>query len=470
MGTIRRIEPQAGPQTAFLSTRANIAIYGGAAGGGKTFGLLLETLRHFNNSLFSTVIFRRTTKQVTNPGGLWDQGMRIYPLINAEPKIGNLSFNFKSGMRVQFAHLEYDKNVYDWQGSEIPLLGFDELTHFTEFQFFYMLSRNRSQSGVPGYVRATTNPDSRSWVRQFLSWWIDDDTGLAITERAGVLRWFVRVSDEIIWADSKQELIDKYGEDKQPKSVTFIPAKLSDNRILVENDPSYQANLEALPRVDRMRLLDGNWNVEPSAGNYFQKSWFEVVDILPAEMKRMVRYWDRAATEARAGKDPDWTVGLKLGRHESGLFYVMDVVRDRWSPLKVEQAIKNTAVQDGVVTRIGIEQDPGQAGVAEAGNYTRLLAGFPVSVVRASVDKETRAKPVSAQCEAGNVKILRAPWNKAFLEELENFPDGAKDDQVDALSGAFNLTMATNTGDFSKKMAQSNIKSHAPSLRGADKW
>ncbi len=465
----RKIEPQKGPQWQFLATPADIAIYGGAAGGGKTFGLLLETLRHYNNALFSTVIFRRTTKQVTNPGGLWDQGMRIFLGIKAEPKIGTLSFHFPSGMRVQFAHLEYDKNVYDWQGSEIPLLGFDELTHFTEFQFFYMLSRNRSQSGVPGYVRATTNPDSRSWVKDFIQWWIDPETGYAIPERAGKIRWFIRLNDETHWADSKQELLDRF-PDEMPKSVTFIPAKLSDNKILMENDPSYRANLMALSRVERARLLDGNWNVEPSAGNFFRKEWFEIVDVLPAQMARQVRYWDRAATEAKKGKNPDWTAGLKLCRHSNGLFYVTDMVRGQWSPLNVESAVRNTARLDGVATKVGIEQDPGQAGVSEALNYTRLLAGFDVSLVRASQDKQTRAKPVSAQCEAGNVKILRGPWNKALLDELENFPDGEKDDQVDALSGAFNLMMASNTGDFSESMAQDTIETHAESLTGEISW
>lgn len=465
-----QIKPQPGPQTDFLSTPADIAIYGGAAGGGKTFALLLETLRHFSNALFSSVIFRRTTKQVTRPGGLWDQGMRLFSGLGAEPKIGTLSFNFKSGMRVQFGHLEHEKNIYDWQGSEIPLIGFDELTHFSESQFFYMLSRNRSQSGVPGYVRATTNPDSKSWVKKLIQWWLDLETGLPIPERAGKIRWFVRLDEEMFWADSKEELLERF-PDELPKSVTFIPAKLSDNKILMEKDPSYLANLKAQSRVERARLLDGNWNIEPAAGNFFNKEEFEIIDIAPAEMVKIIRYWDRAATEPKPGKDPDSTVGVKLGRDKQGVFYVLDVVRGQWSPAKVETRVKNTALQDGRRVKVGIEQDPGQAGIADALNYVKLLAGFDVEVVRVSTDKETRAKAVSAQCEFGNVKILRGDWNDTFLNELHNFPEGDHDDQVDALSGAFNLMMASNTGDFSKGMAQDTMESnHAPALTEELAW
>ena len=124
------IRPQPGPQEMFLATSADIALYGGAAGGGKSYGLLLEPLRHINNKHFGAVIFRRTTKQVTNEGGLFDTSEKLYPLFKARPV--NLTWKFPSGMSVTFAHLEYEKNVNDWQGSQIALIGFDELTHFTK--------------------------------------------------------------------------------------------------------------------------------------------------------------------------------------------------------------------------------------------------------------------------------------------------------------------------------------------------
>jgi hypothetical protein len=192
--TALKIEPQPGPQTEFLSTPADIAIYGGAAGGGKSFGLLLEPLRHHDNSKFGGVVFRATSVQVRNEGGLWDESMAIYPLFQAKPRESTLEWSFPSGMRMKFSHLEYDKDVLNWQGSQIPFIAFDELTHFSQRMFFYMLSRNRSASGVPGYIRATTNPDPKSWVRTFIDWWIGKD-GYAIPERSGVIRWFIRRDD-----------------------------------------------------------------------------------------------------------------------------------------------------------------------------------------------------------------------------------------------------------------------------------
>lgn len=430
--------PQPGKQTEFLSTKADIAIYGGSAGAGKSFALLLEPLRHFHNPKFGGVIFRRNSTQVRNQGGLWDESLQIYTPLKATPKQSYLEWIFPSGGKMKFAHLENEASVYDWQGSQIPFIGFDEVTHFTEKQFFYMLSRNRSMSGIPGYVRATCNPDTDSWVRRFIDWWIDED-GFPIEERSGKLRWFIRVEDELKWASSKEELIELYGDEQLPKSVTFIPAKIYDNKILISKDPSYLSSLKALSRVERMRLLEGNWNVRSSAGLYFQRGWFPIVDALPANPVSTVRYWDRASTKpSESNRDPDYTVGAKLHRYADGTYVVEHIARMRDTPLQVEKFVRNIASQDGFKTTICIEQDPGSAGVADVDNYIRMLAGFNIRVRKPSKDKVTRALPVSAQCEHGNIKLLRGDWNDSFLNEMENFPDASHDDQVDALSGAFN--------------------------------
>lgn len=432
------IGPQPGPQTAFLSSKASIALYGGAAGGGKSFGLLLEPLRHWNRPDFGTVIFRRSSVQVRNEGGLWDESMKLYGPLQAHPVESLLEWTFPKGSNLKFSHLEHDKTVFDWQGSQIPLMSFDELTHFTEKQFWYMLSRNRSSTGIPGYIRATCNPDFDSWVRQLVDWWIGDD-GFPISERAGKLRWFIRQDEQLIWANTREELIEKYGKDTLPKSFTFIPSKLQDNKILMQKDPAYLANLKALSRVERMRLLEGNWNVRASAGAFFQQGWFEVVEAIPAGYTQVCRYWDRAATKPNeSNRDPDWTRGLKMYKYPNNTFIVGDLRSAQDTPLNIEQLVKNTASFDGYQTTVFIEQDPGSSGVADAGTYTRLLSGFDVRVTRPTKAKDVRAKGVSAQSEAGNIKILKAPWNKDFFTELENFPEGSHDDIVDVFSGAFN--------------------------------
>ncbi len=439
-----KLRPQVGPQEQFLSTDADIAIYGGAAGGGKSWAMIFEPLRHMDNPKFGCVIFRRNSVQVRNEGGLWDESQNVYTLFHAHPREAYLEWQFPSGARVKFAHLEYDKNVLDWQGTSIPFIGFDELTHFTEQQFFYMLSRNRSTSGVKSYIRATTNPDPDSWVRRFIDWWIGED-GLPIKDRSGKLRWFIRIQDKFVWADTADEIFEQYGRgpEIQPKSVTFIPSKLEDNKILMQKDPGYLANLLAQNRVDRMRLKDGNWDVRAQAGMLFQREWFTTIDAVPGGWQRAIRFWDRAATKPNeTNKDPDWTRGLLMYKYPNSVFVVADLVSLRDTPGKVEALIKRTAINDGLDVEVWSQQDPGSAGVAEAEHFIAMLVGYNVHTMTTSKDKVTRAKPVSAQCEGGSIYVVRAKWNEEFFNELENFSDNdeeyAHDDIVDVLSGAFN--------------------------------
>src|SRR6056297_1192112 len=228
------IRAQPGPQERFLSCNADVAFYGGAAGGGKTFALLLNPLYNSGNGKFGSVTFRRTTKQVTSEGGLWDTASDLYSSIGAVPNQQQLNWKFPSGAKIGFAHMEHEKNRYDWQGAQIPLIQFDELTHFTWRQFSYMLSRNRSVSGVKGQIRATLNPDPDHWARRFIDWWIDDN-GFAIPERSGVVRHFIVQGDDTVWGDSREELEEKY-PGSLPKSFTFIKSSLTDNKILMEAD------------------------------------------------------------------------------------------------------------------------------------------------------------------------------------------------------------------------------------------
>jgi hypothetical protein len=205
---------------------------------------------------------------------------------------------FPSGANIGFHHLQLERDVYAWQGSQIALIAFDELTHFTEKQFFYMLSRNRSLCGIKPYVRATTNPDADSWVAEFISWWIDQETGYSIPERSGKVRYFYRVDGSILWGDTIQELVNKYQADpKLCKSVTFIASSIYDNQILLEANPEYLANLNGLDIVEKERLLKGNWKIRPSAGLYFKRENVRIVQHIPDNIISVCRSWDLAATE-----------------------------------------------------------------------------------------------------------------------------------------------------------------------------
>ena len=439
---------QPGPQTNFLRSPADICIYGGAAGGGKTVGLILEPLRHVRRiPNFTAVFFLRTMPQITNPGGLWDESRNLYLRLGGTPHLGAREWRWRRGGKIKFSHLQFDRTVYDWQGAQITLIGFDELTHFTAHQFFYMLSRNRSICGVRPYIRATCNPDADSWVADFLAWWIDPESGLAIPERAGVLRYFIRIAGTIEWADRPEELMQHLPrrddlppgfELPRPISVTFIPAHVFDNPALLQVNPDYPARLLSLPPLERERLLDGNWKIRAAAGLFFKRQWCTVVDEVRTDLD-IVRYWDLAATEKTEFNDPDWTVGIKLGRDKNGGYWLLDIVRRRANPGDVEKLLLDTATQDGKRVRIGFGQDPGQAGKSQALHLTRALSGFTVTSAPESGDKITRFGPFSSQCRAGNVTIRRGSWNEELFRVLEGFPERAHDDEVDACSGALEM-------------------------------
>jgi predicted phage terminase large subunit-like protein len=231
--------------------------------------------------------------------------------------------------------------------------------------------------------------------------------------------------------------------------MEFEPERRCRTSIGFEDPRTYDGELlfpDRFPRevVERDKVPMGSYAVAgqfqqrptPRSGGMFQRNDFEIVGAVPAGARRC-RAWDFAASAPKQGKQPDWTVGLKMA-HLDGVFYVEDVVRGRWKPGEVETTLKNTASQDGTDVIIRMPQDPGAAGKADAATKVKLLAGYAVEVQSVTGDKATRAKPASAQAEAGNVKLLRGDWNQAFLDEVCSFPNAQFDDQVDAFADALN--------------------------------
>ena len=443
-----------------MATPASICIYGGAAGGGKSFGLLLSALRYKNVPGFGCTIFRKNFNQIFAQGGLWDESMEIYHNVKgAYPKFARGQWLFcndegQTLSKVTFAHIEKDEDVHRWQGSQICEIGFDELTHFSEKIFFYMLSRNRSSCGVEPFVRATCNPDANSWVAKFIEWWIDQDTGYPIPERSGKIRWFIRRDETLYWANTRRELWERFNltteeERSEPRSVTFIMSKLSDNKELLRVNPGYLANLKALSQVERERLLMGNWKIKAAAGLYFKRSQLgDILNSVPADVIQWVRCWDLAATEKDEGGDPAYTAGVLMGKRANGRYVIANVVNKQMSASDVRQTIKHTAQMDMAQykrVRVRLPQDPGQAGKEQAQSYIKFLAGFDVTTVAESGSKEARAEPMAAQWQVGNFDIVYGDWNEEYLLQLENFPDGKFKDMVDASANAFAEIETKNT-------------------------
>lgn len=454
------IRPQEGPQTSFLASPADIVIFGGSAGGGKTFGLLMEPLRHIDNPKFGAVIFRRTYPEITNEGAMWDESLGIYPLLGAKSNKQDLIWTFPSGARVSFGHIQHDADLDKWTGAQIALIMFDQLETFSQRQFFYMLSRNRSTCGIRPYVRATCNPDPESFLLTFLDWWIADD-GFADLERLGKIRWFVRIGDKMAWADTAGELLALY-PNSMPLSVTYIPASLYDNKILMQKDPGYEGKLMALDPIERARLLGdrkrgGNWKVKPEAGKLFNRAWFRIVETAPIEDGCFdVRFGDFAATEKEIGKkDPDFTATVLMRHLPDGRVCILNVTADQLNPAEVESNFVNLVLQEHALSRLTRipyrarwEQEGGSAGKMVASNLSKKLKGVDAKAVPVAGkgDKLVRAKPLAAAAYAGNVLMLLGPWNQMFLEHMHHQPDWPHDDIMDAGAGAFNEGMEDPAG------------------------
>jgi len=171
----------------------------------------------------------------------------------------------------------------------------------------------------------------------------------------------------------------------------------------------------------------------PRAGGLIKPERIEIVDALPAKARRFTRGWDLAATKD-AG---DATAGVKLTIID-GVTYIIDLTHARGTADEVENLLVSTSQLDGNDTTQSIPQDPGQAGKSQASYLSKKLAGVTFEFTTESGDKAVRASPVIAQINAGNVKMVRAPWNQAFIEEMKLFPKGKYDDRIDGLSRAYN--------------------------------
>lgn len=185
-------------------------------------------------------------------------------------------------------------------------------------------------------------------------------------------------------------------------------------------------------------------NPTPDSDALFTTTRIVVVETMP-KIIRDVRAWDLAATLPTEGRDPDWTVGLKLGVTQEGHYIVTDITRIRAGPTEVANLIVATANQDGPKTLVGLPQDPGQAGKQQIAWLTQRLAGHRVRASPETGSKLLRATQPAAAIDTGSLSLLRAPWNRPFLDELREFPQGRKDDQVDALSRAFAALAQGNT-------------------------
>lgn len=427
--------PYPGPQTRFQELSCFEVLYGGAAGGGKSAGGVVAALRHIGRGFgpaYKALILRREYTEIEQ--SILPETEKYYPALGGRYLQQKHRWVFPGGERVQLGHAQHLEDIKKLLGTEYQYVYLDEVTTFEKSQYTYVISRLRStHPGIRRRLRSGTNPGSRghAWVFERFGAWLDPDA--PVKAESGQVLYFCRREDETEYVVPKGT----------PKSLgrCFIAATTKDNPA-IDDVEGYLRQLDELDAVTRAQLKSGNWLIKPARGLYYKRAWFgELLDEAPDDCS-WVRWWDRAATEEQKGKDPDWTVGLKLARVRTGAltgkYVIGGVVRMRGSPGEVARTIKMTADMDGRGTMIAMPEDPGAAGKFESDAYSKLLTGFNVRFFRETGDKVTRQNPVSAQAERGNVRLVRGPWNEPFLQVLEAFPEGGHDDDVDALGGAFN--------------------------------
>ena len=478
-----RWNPQPGPQTIFAETSADIALIGGSPGGGKSVSLLYEfakltQYRHARR--VRGTAFRRTQVALEKGGSLWDRAKEMLPAFGGIVLEKATSIRFEASSiqiedqhRIDFAHLHAlgSERLYD--GSEQDLVIFDELQDFEESQFWYLVSRMRSTTGLRPRMRASCNAEPDSWLARLLDsgGWIGED-GYIRPERSGVVRWFVRSeeTDELEWFDSEHEARASFPElgPEEVMSFTFVLARTSDNRRLSKHDPGYRGRMRNLLRRDRLRLFGesgedrgGNWLNQDVAGDFFALDAIKFVDGPPSRIVRTVRGWDFGSSEPTAKEpNPDWTEGARVSWCEGGEIYIEDVASAQLGPISTTRFVERVAERDGALVEQAIFQDAGAAGKRDAETTAALLEDLRLSArivssarrsnetdaeptrrsskkrERSSLAKQALAKPWALLAEQGRVYARRAEWNAKLRRQTHPFPNGKKDDLIDAISCA----------------------------------
>ena len=221
--------PHPGPQYEFCTRPEFEVLFGGSAGPGKTDCLIVEAARYVHVEGYRAILFRRTFPQLQE---IIDRCWNMYPQWGGVYKAGEHRWYFGRNTFIQLSHMQHEANMYDHQGKEYHFAGFDELTQFLEAQYMYLHSRVRMPpKGVPLRIRSTTNPGGIGHV--FCK------------------KRFIDVANPL----------ETYIDPMSGQSRCFVPATVYDNPTLISEDPLYVKRLEALPEIEKMRLLYGKWDI-----------------------------------------------------------------------------------------------------------------------------------------------------------------------------------------------------------------
>jgi predicted phage terminase large subunit-like protein len=440
-------------QMVYLSLNVREALYGGAAGGGKSDALLMAALQYVDVPGYSALILRRTWPDLVLPGAIMDRAKSWLANTPAKMHDGGRSYTFPSGAKLQFGYLARDDDKFRYQSAEFQFIGFDELTQWDrEETYDYMFSRirrpaisclncntNLARETTPGRTHMYKHTTALGRLKcgknaypdpAVLAQYPDAPDGVNIFNVPLRMRSATNPGGRgAHWV--KARLVDP--RTKRKKAV-FIPARLMDNPSL--DQETYRENLMHLSPVERERLLNGDWEIT-EGGDMFERTDFYPTEHMASAQAKRVRFWDMAASD---GDRSDWTVGA-LCALEDGVFTIEHIVRVRKKPHETEKLLAQTAQMDGLNVHIRMEQEGGSAGKAIIDSYRRgVFQGYNFDGIKSTGSKEARASALAsyAKNNSKNVRMVIAGWNRDFLDEFELFPNGAHDDIVDSTASAYN--------------------------------
>lgn len=456
------IGPTSLKQEMFLTTKAKITVFGGSLCSGKSTMGLMKHLLYVNDPNYRGYVIRKQQTTIMKTGGLFESARDLYLRYDPRVKVNkkHMTFTFPSGAVVGMGHCETDEDAEKWRGPEFQGAMIDEGNQLQERHVDRIFSRLRTTKAdmVPN-MWLTCNPDPDSFVFQWIQWWLypkgHEFEGRPDPAKCGVLRYYIRQNNVMVWGDSVEEMLEKYGTKDEagnfypqddlrqlckPISMTFIGATILDNPIAIKKNPEYLATLMGLPRVERERDFEGNWLVRADKSTFFQREWIKEAHQDPphTEIVRTVRAYDFAGTlKSETDNSPDYTACVKMSKLKDGSYFVHDVQRIRIRFGDWEDFILRNAHKDGKNTTIVLPVDPSIAS-KEAVKLTRIRLienGFQVSTRRATQNKVDRFRIFSSLAQNGDVSFRENCGtdyeNNIFnsldfvYSELENF-DGRR--------------------------------------------
>ena len=473
-------------QLMYIESKADVTLFGGAAGSGKSEIGVIDFLKYLDIPNFIGVMTRRTTPQLTGPGGLLSKCKRVFSQAfdsdeyTWRAKDGKFVFH-KSGAEVYLKHFENDQADVNWQGAEANLFYVDEGTQFTQHMIQYIMSRMRNPScpQVKPHLKITCNPDESHFLKKWVEPYLQED-GTPDRSKDGLIRYFTFLDGDFVWGDSKQDLMDKHGiSEDDCLSFTFISANVNDNPIMKKVNPKYVSWLKGLKGVERQRLLEGNWLVREEAAGFFKREWCEEVPYVNEEdVIATVRTFDFAATlKSDVNPNPDYTASVRMRKLKNGLYVIDDVVRTRIRVGDWEDFVLTCSYKDPIRTDYIIPQDPGAAAERAVKGFVRGLAEKGLYVKKTKVTnrgKLDRFRPFASIAQNDGVLFMSNCGNdlengkvnelEFVYKELESFTGERKrsevghDDMVDCISDAFNAlaSKTTSLSGINKGLSEMN--------------